>query len=77
MGKKLRRALEIFIMAVQKIVITLLLGLLYIIGFGLTAFFALIFNRKILRDAKPKGSDSYWEDAEHYEEDLEQCTRQS
>jgi len=50
------------IKVVQKILVTLLLFILYFFGFGITYFFLIFFNRKILFEPGKK-LKTYWRDA--------------
>lgn len=61
---------------IQRILITFFLFLTYIIIFGLTAFFLLITNRKILLNYH-RTKDTFWVDAENYQPEIEKCLRES
>lgn len=55
------RRLGIF---VQNVVVTILLSVLYILGFGITKLVILIFDRKQFRFFKKnKNADTYWSDS--------------
>jgi hypothetical protein len=73
--EKQKRFIMPIIEKIQKIIVTILLFMLYIVGFGLTAFAALIFRRKLLGLDK-KTSNTFWEDAEGYEADINKNLRQ-
>jgi len=63
--------------AVQQVVVTVLLFLLYTIGFGITRVSASVFGRRHLKlYDSPLKEDSYWRDAEGYEPEMEQLLRQ-
>lgn len=70
-----KRFVQAYVRFVQKVLITLLLTLLYVFGFGSTYLFAAVFRRKLLRGS-PTGQ-SVWQSAEGYECDLERCSEQS
>ena len=60
---------------VQRIVVTVLLTLIYIVGFGITALAIIVFRPRILQKDS-KETDSYWHSAERYGS-LENSRRQS
>ena len=62
--------------AAQKIVAIALLFILYALGFGITAFLAAIFE-PCRRADKQGNSDSFWRDAEGYDLDPDELSRQS
>jgi len=68
----IKKFVQTFIKTVQKILITISLLLIYIIGIGVTAFCAMLFNRRI-----PKEKNTFWIEAKGYECDIDDCMRQS
>ncbi len=77
MGHKLKRAMEVLIVVVQRIVITICLTLVYLVGLGLARAAATVLSRRSLADSAPAGASTYWLPAEDYREDPEQARRQS
>ena len=70
------KVIEPVVRVVQKVMITILLTILYFVGFGIAWALAWVFNRKIVkRDISTK--DTYWEEADGYEPDMENSLRQS
>ncbi len=67
----LRKAIQKFIVVVQKIVITLALFLLYVFGLGATALLAAVFCPRLLRPRRSRGT--FWEEAEGYSPDAGDC----
>lgn len=61
---------------ISTIILNCLLLIIYIFGLGLTFILALIFNRKILKSPS-ENSDTYWEEAQRYEDDLNDLFFQS
>jgi cytochrome c biogenesis protein CcdA len=83
MRKNIKNIAKIFksitryaVKVIQKIIITILLTILYIFGFGITLVLLLIFNRKFLRSKSFKDS-TWWENANGYDMDAENIVRQS
>ena len=83
MNKKIRKIkstlkniLGVIIRSIQKILMSILLTILYIFGFGITLMFLLIFNRKFLRRKSLK-EDTWWENAVGYGMDPQSIVRQS
>jgi hypothetical protein len=73
---RFKKFINNYIRFVQKILITILLSLLYFIGFGLTYLFLLIFKPSLLI-SRFKIKDSYWQMAKDYETNLEDSMHQS
>ncbi len=63
-------------MIVQKALITIFLILIYVVGFGVTFIFAMLFKRSLLRN-KPERCDTFWVDVKDYGLDIDECMRQS
>ncbi len=61
---------------VQKILVTVFLFVVYIVMFGLTVVFLLIFNRAVLFPGIRK-KKTFWEKAEDYDADIDTGMRQS
>lgn len=61
---------------IQKLLVTIFLFLIYVFGFGLTAIFTLVFNRRLLRKGS-KNEDTFWNQAKDYEGNMEDSLRQS
>ena len=76
MRDKLRKIFGVVVRRVQKVVMWVLLVMLYVFGFGATAAFALVFDRRVYRKDRP-GQESYWVDAEEYVPDLDKSRHQS
>lgn len=65
-----------FIRLIQEILVTILLFLIYVFGFGLTAIFTLVFNRHLLRKGS-KNEDTFWNEVKDHEANMEDSLRQS
>ena len=76
MLQKAKKILFNIIKVVQKILITIFLTVLYIVGFGMTLVFIMIFKRSYLR-AKRRDDETFWISASGYEPDMDDCMRQS
>jgi len=74
--RKIQAATRMLVSAVQKVVLTVTLFLVYVFGFALTIPLVLIFDRPLAR-RKPADLPTYWEDARGYEPDYEKSLRQS
>jgi len=72
----IKKFVQTFIKTVQKILITISLLLIYIIGIGVTAFCAMLFNRRI-PNQRHKEKNTFWIEAKGYECDIDDCMRQS
>ncbi len=71
----MRKLLKAYIRFVQRILVTVLLSLLYTVGFGVTWLLACVFQRKLLSGS---GSESScWEPPQGYADDLEGAREQS
>ena len=70
-----KKVVQPVVRVIQKILITVLLIVIYFIGFGITYLCALIFKRDLLFDVRT--GDSFWRKAKGYEPDMEDCLRQS
>ncbi|MBT4277569.1 hypothetical protein HOD96_02360 [Candidatus Falkowbacteria bacterium] len=73
--EKQKKFLMPMVKKAQKVIVAILLFLLYIFGFGLTAIILLIFNRKLL-GFKKRDKNTFWEDAKGYETDTAKNLRQ-
>ena len=62
--------------AVQSVVLSVLLFLVYFIGIGLTRILMSVFSRRHLKMFATPKKESYWLDAEGYTADSEQLLRQ-
>lgn len=71
-----KKIIQKFVVIVQKILITILLFLVYLIGFGITSLFAILFNRKLFGVLSQR-KNSFWKKAEGYENDMDASTRPS
>ena len=76
MIEKIKHVTGVIVKMVQKIVITVSLVLLYFIGLGLTLPLALLFHRKLMGFGHTN-DESFWQDAEGYESELEAYRRES
>jgi hypothetical protein len=65
-----------FIRAGQKVLVTVLLWIAYVFGFGLTVFLAFIFNRKFF-SGKSGSEGSFWKEARGYGRNDHDVMRQS
>ncbi len=66
-----------YIQFVQRILVTILLTVIYFLGFGITALLLRLFHPKTLDfGRKPSSEDSYWLKARQYE-GIESSKRQS
>jgi hypothetical protein len=73
---KLKGLLKRLIVKAQHVVMVCLLFLLYVVGFGITVLFALVFDRKLL-GMKCAKTETFWQEARGYSADMEEATRQS
>jgi len=73
--EKFKIFIDRYVRFVQRILVTILLTLIYVIGFGITALVVLIFRPGLIRQDKSEVS-SYWHDAKEYDR-LEGSKRQS
>lgn len=72
----LKKKTQKFIIIMQKVLIPVLLVLTYLVGFGLTLVFILLFNKKIIF-GKGEKEDTYWLEAKGYEADTFDGMKQS
>ena len=70
----LKRWLQAFIRAVQKVLLVVLLTLLYWSGFACTWIFLALFDRRFLRVGQ-RGEGGRWQEAVGY--NLDECNRPS
>ena len=70
------RGIGAVVRAVQKVVLTVSLFVVYFLGVGLTRLLAMAFDRRLVRGT-PVGRDTYWLDARGYDPDPGQAARQS
>jgi len=70
------KRVKVFVRAVQKVLVTVLLFIVYLLGFGITSIFAHIFNRKLF-GRKDDGRSSFWVKATGYGRDDHDVMRQS
>ena len=68
--------MALFISGVQLVFITICLTLTYTLVIGTMRICAMLFWRKILEEGAVD-STTYWQDAEAYQPDLDECQRQS
>jgi len=74
--KMIRKMIQKYIRIIQKIFITVALFVFYILGFGVTLIFVTIFRRGLLGAGK-REKNTFWKDAEGYENDINDCMRES
>ncbi|MFH0801295.1 MAG: hypothetical protein V2A78_02775 [bacterium] len=74
--KKIMNIARTILLKVQKFFLSLGLFLLYTIGFGLTFLLVLLFFRSVLKE-NGRHAGTYWREATHYTETLEEASRQS
>jgi hypothetical protein len=72
----MKKKLSNFIRTTQKIIITILLFIIYIVGIGITKIFVMVFKREILTRRYRK-KDSFWIEAEGYAANINDSLRQS
>ena len=72
----IKKIIQGFIKTVQKILIFVSLIIIYFLGFGITLFFMMIFNRKVLAGYS-KNDNTFWIKATKYEADIEDSMHQS
>ena len=72
----LKKITQKLVRAVQGVLLLISLTLVYFLGFGITLFFALLFNRKLLRGCN-KDSDTFWVEARGYDPDIGDNLHQS
>ncbi len=72
----LKKIIQWYVMIVQKVLITVMLFMLYILGFGITFIFAVIFNRRLL-GLERVNKYTFWKDAQGYDADINECMRES
>jgi cytochrome c biogenesis protein CcdA len=73
---KIKNTARAILLKVQKFFLSLGLFLLYAIGFGLTFLLVLLFSRSVLKE-NAWNAGTYWREAIHYTETLEEASRQS
>ena len=76
MLKHIKRLLRVVIMVAQKILVTIFLIILYILGLGTTLFFMFIFKRSFLFK-NYKNDRTLWKEAAGYEPDPDSSLRQA
>jgi len=74
--QNIKKETMIIICAVQKVLIKILLVFTYYIGFGITYLIVTLFKHKLLSESN-KNQDSFWKDAEEYNQSMDECLRQS
>jgi len=72
----IKKIIQNFIRIIQKILITIFLFIVYIIGIGVTLIFVMIFNRRLLGKTF-KGKNTFWNEAKGYGADINSSMRQS
>ena len=72
----LKKIIQNFIRIMQKVLITISLITVYIVGIGVTFVFAVIFKRQILKE-KYRAKNTFWNEAKDYEADFNSSLRQS
>jgi hypothetical protein len=72
----MKKIIKIYIRFVQKILITLLLTVLYFIGFGLTWVYSVLFKRGMLY-GRCRNDESFWLDIKEQEPNLQNSIQQS
>ena len=72
----IKKIVQKYIRIIQNILITIALFFVYIVGFGITLIFVIIFDRKLLGVEKIE-KDTFWKNAEGYQTDIKDCMRQS
>lgn len=76
MLKHIKKISQVIIRVAQKILVTIFLTILYIIGFGATFIFICIFKRNFLfRNCK--NDSTFWREATGYEPDPDGSLRQA
>ncbi|MBF0331191.1 MAG: hypothetical protein HQL17_04580 [Candidatus Omnitrophica bacterium] len=76
MFKRIQRIVHVVSGVVQKVLTTVLLVVLYIVGFGITAVFLRILKRDLMTNKRVNHSD-HWLDAEGYGDDHDESLRQA
>ena len=76
MKETFKKIIRVYVTTVQKVLITVLLFLVYVIGFGIMSVFMGVFRHKLLRDA-PAGENTMWKKADGYEPDMNEALRES
>jgi len=71
----LKKIIKYYIRCIQRILVTVFLTLIYIVGFGITALAITVFRSDILRKDS-KVTETYWHSAEKYGS-MESSQRQS
>ena len=71
----MRKLIGLYIRFLQRVLITVLLAIVYFIGFGITFALAAVFKRRLLWPAAE--SETYWADDCRYPMDLEHARYQS
>ena len=72
----IKKIMQNLIRIIQRILITVSLTIIYFFGFGITLFFMMIFNRKVLRGYS-EDDHTFWIEAKGYEADIDDTMRQS
>lgn len=74
--RKIQRIIRAFIKIIQKTLIAISLVIVYIVGFGITLVFVVVFNRRLLR-REYSTENTFWNKAVGYEVDIDESMRQS
>jgi len=72
----IKRITQYIIRWVQSVLITALLTVLYIVGFGITALVVAVFRPSLLRK-ETIGEETFWQHAEGYDTHWDDTQRQS
>ena len=76
MLKMLKKAVNVIVVLIQKVLITVSLVCIYFFGFGITFLFCLIFKRRVICGAL-RDNSTFWNQADDYESGMNEAVRQS
>ncbi len=76
MLKRVQKIIQALMEVLQRILITMVLAILYVIGFGLTSLFLRIFKRSFFSE-KCEVKNTCWRDASGYEAGRDDHLRQA
>ena len=76
MLRRLGKIIQVVVRLIQKILLSVSLIILYILGLGLTRLYLSVFNRNILVK-RYKKNDTFWKEAAGYQPDADDVLRQA
>ena len=73
----MRKLIRRWIRMVQSFLLVVFLTILYVVGFGLTYLFAVVFKRRLVTARARRGSSTYFVEARDYDIETESARRAS